>query len=47
MHSKTILFSLGLMATVATADEIVTMFAADGASTQPLVGQVLGGVRIP
>ncbi|KAL3486540.1 hypothetical protein BJX62DRAFT_241870 [Aspergillus germanicus] len=43
MHSKTILLSLGLMATVATADEIVTMFVADGASTQPLVGQVIGG----
>jgi hypothetical protein len=47
MHSKTILLSLGLMATVATADEIVTMFVADGASTQPLVGQVIGGVCIP
>jgi hypothetical protein len=47
MHSKTILLSLSLMATVATANEFVTMFVADGASTQPLVGQVIGGVCIP
>ncbi|KAL3447237.1 hypothetical protein BJX65DRAFT_308296 [Aspergillus insuetus] len=43
MHFKAFLLSFGLMATVATADEIVTMFVADGASTQPLVGQVIGG----
>ncbi|KAJ0414478.1 hypothetical protein BJY00DRAFT_294988 [Aspergillus carlsbadensis] len=43
MHSNTILLGLGLMATVATADEIITMYIADNTEMQSLVGQVLGG----